>query len=92
LYLAVILDLFSRRVVAWALNERLERKLALEAMHMALAQRQPAQGQLHHSHRGSQYAGTEYQQLLAKHGIRSSMSRKGKLPGQRGGGKTLRHH
>jgi len=76
-YLAVILDLFSRRVVGWALNERLERKLALEAMHMALAQRHPAQGLLHHSDRGSQYASTEYQQLLTKYGIRSSMSRKG---------------
>jgi putative transposase len=77
LYLAVILDLFSRRVVGWALNERLERKLALEAMHMALARRQPAQGLLHHSDRGSQYASTEYQRLLARYGIRSSMSRKG---------------
>ena len=54
-----------------------ERKLALEAIHMALAQRQPAQGLLHHSDRGRQYASTEYQQLLAKYGIRSSMSRKG---------------
>lgn len=77
LYLAVILDLFSRRVIGWALNERLERKLALEAMHMALAQRRPGQGLLHHSDRGSQYASAEYQQLLAKYGIRSSMSRKG---------------
>jgi hypothetical protein len=49
LYLAVILDLFSPRVVGWALHERLERKLALEALHIALAQRQPAQGLLHHS-------------------------------------------
>jgi transposase InsO family protein len=54
-----------------------ERKLALEAIHMALAQRQPAQGLLHHSDRGRQYASTEYQQLLAQYGIRSSMSRKG---------------
>jgi len=77
LYLAVILDLFSRRVVGWALNERLERKLALEAMHMAVVQRHPPQGLLHHSDRGSQYASTEYQQLLTKYGIRSSMSRKG---------------
>ena len=77
LYLSVILDLFSRRVVGWALHERLERKLALEALHMALAQRHPAQGLLHHSDRGSQYASREYQQLLADYGIRSSMSRKG---------------
>jgi transposase InsO family protein len=79
LYLAMILILylFSRRVVGWALHERLERKLALEALHMALAQRQPAQGLLHHSDRGSQYASGEDQQLLAHYGIRSSMSRKG---------------
>jgi putative transposase len=75
--LAVIMDLFSRRLVGWAVNERLERKLALEAMHMALAQRHTAQELLHHSDRGSQYASTEYQQLLTKYGIRSSMSRKG---------------
>ena len=77
LYLAVILDLFSRRVVGWALHQRLERKLALDALQMALTQRHPAQGLLHHSDRGSQYASREYQQLLAHHGIRSSMSRKG---------------
>jgi transposase InsO family protein len=71
------MDLFSRRLVGWAVNERLERKLALEAMHMALAQRHTAQELLHHSDRGSQYASTEYQQLLTKYGIRSSMSRKG---------------
>jgi len=71
------LYLSSRRVVGWALHERQERKLALEALHLALAQRQPAQGLLHHSDRGSQYSSGEYQQLLAHYGIRSSMSRKG---------------
>ena len=76
LYLAVILDLFSRRVVGWSLSERLERELVLDALTMGLAQRQPARGLLHHSDRGSQYASHEYQQLLAHHGIRSSMSRK----------------
>ncbi len=77
LYLAVILDLFSRRVVGWSLRERLERGIALTALKMALQDRQPPQGLLHHSDRGSQYASHEYQQLLAVHGIQSSMSRKG---------------
>jgi putative transposase len=77
LYLAVILDLFSRRVVGWSLSERLERGIALDALKMALQDRQPPQGLLHHSDRGSQYASHEYQQLLAVHGIQSSMSRKG---------------
>ena len=77
LYLAVILDLFSRRVVGWSLSERLEPGIALGALKMALQDRQPPQGLLHHSDRGSQYASHEYQQLLAVHGIQSSMSRKG---------------
>ena len=77
LYLAVILDLFSRRVVGWALSERLERGVALDALQMALTARQPPQGLLHHSDRGSQYLSYEYQQLLAAHGLLSSMSRKG---------------
>ena len=77
LYLAVILDLFSRRVVGWAVSERLERGVALDALQMALTDRQPPQGLLHHSDRGSQYASHEYQQLLAAHGVLSSMSRKG---------------
>ena len=77
MYLAVILDLFSRRVVGWSLSERLERGIALDALKMALQDRQPPQGLLHHSDRGSQYASHEYQQLLAVHGIQSSMSRKG---------------
>jgi putative transposase len=77
LYLGVILDLFSRRVVGWALSERLERTLALDALRMALRERRPARGLLHHSDRGSQYASQEYQQLLAQHGILGSMSRSG---------------
>ena len=77
LYLAVILDLFSRRVIGWALSERLERGLALDALAMALKRRQPSSGLLHHSYRGSQYASHEYQQLLARYGILSSMSRSG---------------
>ena len=77
LYLAVILDLYSRRVVGWSLGEGLERKLVLDALGMALRERQPAAGLLHHSDRGSQYASREYQHLLGAHGIVSSMSRSG---------------
>jgi putative transposase len=76
LYLAVILDLFSRRVVGWSMSESLERGLALDALKMALAERQPPPGLIHHSDRGSQYASHDYQQLLAQHGIIASMSRR----------------
>jgi transposase InsO family protein len=68
LYLAVIIDLFSRRVVGWAMSERIDRKLALDALRMALAQRRPPRGLIHHSDRGSPYASDDYQQLLAAHG------------------------
>jgi transposase InsO family protein len=64
LYLAVIIDLFSRRVAGWAMSERIDRKLALDALRMALAQRRPPRGLIHHSDRGSQYASEDYQQLL----------------------------
>jgi putative transposase len=77
LYLVVILDLFSRRVVGWATSARITRQLALDALTMALARRQPARGLLHHSDRGSQYASADYQRRLAAHGIVSSMSRRG---------------
>jgi putative transposase len=77
LYLAVIIDLFSRRVVGWAMSERIDRKLALDALRMALAQRRPQRGLIHHSDRGSQYASGDYQQLLAQHGLQGSMSRRG---------------
>lgn len=77
LYLAVVLDLYSRRVIGWSIGEGLERKLALDALRMALTDRQPPRGLLHHSDRGSQYASHEYQQLLARYGILSSMSRSG---------------
>src|SRR5574341_1991582 len=77
LYLAVVLDLFSRRVLGWALSERLTSPLPLEALRMALARRRPAPGLLHHSDRGTQYVSTAYQGLLARHGIVISMSRRG---------------
>ena len=77
LYLSVILDLFSRRVVGWAMSARITRQLALDALTMALTHRQPAHGLLHHSDRGSQYASHDYRRLLAAHGIVCSMSRRG---------------
>ncbi len=77
LYLAVLLDLGSRRVVGWAMRATLDRGLPLEALEMALAGRQPARGLLHHSDRGSQYACGEYRALLAAHGVTVSMSRTG---------------
>jgi transposase InsO family protein len=75
-YLAVILDAFSRRVIGWALRRTLEAGLTLEALRKALARRRPAPGLVHHSDRGVQYACTDYTQLLKDHGIRISMSRK----------------
>ena len=77
LYLAVILDLFSRLVVGWAVGDSLCRHLPLRALQMALGRRRPRPGMLHHSDRGSQYASGDYQDLLAQHGLVCSMSRKG---------------
>ena len=74
LYLAVVLDLFSRRVVGWAASDRLKRDLAVEALRRALAARNPAPGLVHHSDRGSQYCSVDYQALLRKRGILISMS------------------
>jgi len=77
LYLAVVLDLGSRRVVGWALSARLDRHLVLTALTRALARRRPGTGLLHHSDRGSVYASADYQAQLAAAGIRPSMSRRG---------------
>jgi len=77
LYLAVVLDLASRRVVGWALDTRLDRHLVLTALERALARRAPGPGLLHHSDRGSQYASADYQARLRAHGIVCSMSRRG---------------
>jgi transposase InsO family protein len=77
LYLAVVLDLFSRRVIGWALRLTLQTDLVCAALHLALGRRQPAPGLVHHSDRGLQYASTEYQRLLTEHGIVPSMSRRG---------------
>jgi len=76
-YLAVILDAFSRRVIGWALDRTLEDTLTLSALLMALKQRHPKPGLVHHSDRGVQYASTDYTGLLQQHGIRISMSRTG---------------
>jgi transposase InsO family protein len=76
LYLVVILDLFSRRVVGWAVHDRITRQLALDALTMALRQRQPRAGLVHHSDRGSQYASGDYQAVLTAHGAVCSMSRR----------------
>jgi len=77
LYLAVVLDLFARRVVGWAMAEHLRTSLALEALHMALGRRLPQPGLVHHSDRGCQYASEAYRTALTRHGILCSMSRKG---------------
>ena len=74
LYLAVLLDLYSRLVIGWARGHRLTVELAEQALTMALANRSPRAGLLHHSDRGSQYAATSYQQLLAAHGVTASMA------------------
>lgn len=76
-YLAVLLDAYSRRVIGWALGRTLEAELALSALRMALRQRQPAPGLVHHSDRGIQYAAHDYTDLLREHDIRISMSRRG---------------
>jgi putative transposase len=76
-YLAVILDAYSRRVVGWALGRTLEAELAVSALEMALRQRQPAPGMVHHSDRGVQYASHAYLGILQERGIRISMSAKG---------------
>jgi putative transposase len=76
-YLAVVLDAYSRRVIGWALGRTLEAGLAVLALTMALRQRHPAPGLVHHSDRGVQYASYEYTDLLKRHGAQISMSRKG---------------
>ena len=77
LYLAVILDLFSRRVVGWATSENVDRHLALAALNMAIEERQPGPGLVHHSDRGSTYAAGDYRKALKDGYIECSMSRKG---------------
>lgn len=77
LYLAVLLDLHSRKVVGWAMSAYNDRALVASALEMAVVSRRPAPGLLHHTDRGCQYASHEYRQALAKHGLTCSMSRVG---------------
>ncbi len=77
LYLAIVMDLFARRVVGWAVSDRLHRGLALSALRKALIMRRPNKGLIHHSDRGSQYCSIDYQAELISHGIQISMSGKG---------------
>jgi len=77
LYLAVVMDLYSRRIVGWAVSNRIKRDLAIRALDMAIALRRPEKGCIHHSDRGSQYCSHDYQKLLKKHGFKVSMSGKG---------------
>jgi putative transposase len=77
IYLAVVLDAFSRRVIGWALGRTLEAELAVAALRMALIERNPEPGLVHHSDRGVQYASRDYTRMLQQHQAIISMSRKG---------------
>jgi putative transposase len=76
-YLAAILDLYSRKVVGWAISSRLDSELCLAALRRGIEERRPGPGLIHHSDRGVQYACDAYRSLLAEHGIAASMSAKG---------------
>lgn len=76
LYLAVVEDLYSRRVVGWSMASTMTSRLVVDALQMAVQRRLPGEGLLSHSDRGSQYASDHYQRLLARHGITCSMSRR----------------
>jgi putative transposase len=76
LYLAVVEDLYSRQIVGWSMGSRIDSRLVVDALEMALARRLPGEGLVAHSDRGSQYASEHYRGLLAKHGITCSMSRR----------------
>jgi transposase InsO family protein len=76
LYLAVVEDLYSRTIVGWSMSSRIDSRLVVDALEMALARRLPGEGLVAHSDRGSQYASEHYQGLLAGHGITCSMSRR----------------
>ena len=77
LYMAAVLDIYSRKVVGWAMDKHMEQELVASALQMAAMHRRPGEGLLHHSDRGSQYAAHDYQQLLDAHKMQVSMSRKG---------------
>jgi putative transposase len=77
LYLAGVMDIYSRKIVGWAMEDHLETSLPLAALNMALKQRRPAAGLLHHSDRGVQYASIDYRETLKRAGLEASMSRRG---------------
>jgi len=77
LYLAVVMDLYSRRIVGWSMSRRINRHLTLDALQMALSYRHPEGGLIHHSDQGAQYLSNDYQLLLKRYGITCSMSRRG---------------
>ncbi len=77
LYLAAVLDIYSRKIVGWAMDKHMEETLVASALQMATTQRRPQEGVLHNSDQGSQYAAQDYQQLLDAHKMVCSMSRKG---------------
>ena len=77
LYLSVLVDVYSRQVVGWAMTHQMDTTLVQDALQMALGRRSPSAGLMHHSDRGSQYASHAYQAMLADHGIVCSMSEKG---------------
>jgi transposase InsO family protein len=77
LYLAVLIDLYSRRVVGWAMSERIDQQLVLDALNMALLQRRVKPGLIHHTDQGRQYSSAAYLAVLKQHGMIASMSRRG---------------
>ena len=77
LYLATVMDLYSRRILGWAMDKRMTKELVILALERAITTQKPTKGLIHHSDRGTQYCSKAYQAILKKHGIISSMSRKG---------------
>jgi putative transposase len=77
LYLAIVLDLYTRQIVGWAMRERMTKDLVIDALRMAWFRRHPPPGVIHHSDRGSQYCSHDFQKQLAEYGMLASMSRKG---------------
>ena len=90
LYLAVVIDLFSRQVVGWAMGKRMTRHLVIDALTMAWFRRRPAEGLIFHSDQGSQYASSDFQATLRGYAMRGSMSRKGNCWDNRGDGNSFR--
>ena len=77
LYLVAVLDVYTRRIVGWSMHEHLDARMTIAALQMAITQRRPAPGLILHSDRGAQFASAAYRQVLARHGLLASMSRKG---------------